>query len=206
MLNFGGINFHLYGLILGLGILVAREVAMIVARERKLDLKVLDKIVIIGLNGSGKSTFANKLGKKLNREVVHLDKIYYESGWKHLQTQEEWRETVGGLVSKEKWIIDGHYNSTLNIRIPAADTIIFFDFSKFACLYRVIRRAMDKTQPFDKPEGNFNRLSWNLIKKIIIFKRGKILTMLEPYKSTKKVFIVRNDKEVSQLLKELNTN
>jgi len=170
-------------------------------------MNFMDKILIIGSSGSGKSTFANQLGKKLNREVIHLDKIYYKSGWQEDHaTRDEWKQKVLDLVSKDEWIIDGHYNSTLNIRIPAADTIIFFDFSKFACLYRVIRRAMDKTQPFDKPEGNFNRLSWNLIKKIIIFKRGKILTMLEPYKSTKKVFIVRNDKEVSQLLKELNTN
>ena len=67
----------------------------------------MDKILIIGLQGSGKSTFANKLGKKLNRKVVHLDKIYYESGWKHAQTKEEWRQTIRDLVSKDQWIMDG---------------------------------------------------------------------------------------------------
>jgi len=163
----------------------------------------MDKILIIGLNGSGKSTFANKLGKKLNREVVHLDKIYYESGWKHLQTQEEWRETVGGLVSKEKWIIDGHYNSTLDIRIQPADTIIFFNFNKLLCLYRAFKRIFNRTQPFDKAEGNLNTLSWVLIKKIIKFPKNKMLNILEQNKNAKRIIIFNNDREVEKYLSTL---
>jgi len=164
----------------------------------------VEKILIIGSSGSGKSTFANKLGKALNREVVHLDKVYYKSGWQEdHSTRDEWKQKVRDLVSKDRWIIDGHYNSTLNIRIPAADTIIFFDFSKLTCLYRVLKRAMDKAQPFDKPEGNFNKLSWNLIKKIIIFSKKKVWNHLEPYKDTKKIFVVKNSKEAENLLKKL---
>src|ERR1700733_4526706 len=114
----------------------------------------MDRILIIGINGAGKSTFAKELGKKLNREVIHLDSVYYTSGWQEAhQTRDEWKQKVRELASREKWIIDGHYNSTLNIRLPAADTIIFFNFNKFRCLYRICKRAIDKVQPFDKPEG-----------------------------------------------------
>src|SRR3989344_8957244 len=97
----------------------------------------MERILIIGLQGSGKSTFANKLGQGLNREVIHLDKVYYESGWKHIQTKEEWRQTIKELVLREKWIMDGQYTSTLDIRIPTADAIIFFNFNKLFCLYRI---------------------------------------------------------------------
>ncbi len=161
----------------------------------------MDRILIIGINGAGKSTFANELGKKLNRDVIHMDSVYYKSGWEVAhKTRDEWKQKVRDLVSQEKWIIDGHYNSTLNIRMPRADTIIFFNFNKLLCLYRICKRAMGKAQPFDKPEGNFNKLSFNLIKKLIIFPKKKILDMLEQYKDTKKVFIVHNDKEVEELL------
>lgn len=165
----------------------------------------MERILIIGMSGSGKSTFSNKLGKALNREVIHLDKVYYPHPfrWEHTQSRDEWKQTVRDLVYKEKWIIDGHYNSTLDIRVPRADTIIFFDFSKFLCLYRVCMRAMDKNQPFDKAEGNFNRLSWNLIKKIIIFSKKKVWGKLEPYKDTHQLFVVRNSKQVEELLKKL---
>ena len=166
----------------------------------------MERILIIGISGSGKSTFANKLGKVLNREVIHLDKVYYPHPfrWEHLQNRDEWKQTVKDLVSKDRWIIDGHYNSTLNIRVPRADTIIFFNFNKFLCLYRVCKRAMDKTQPFDKAEGNFNRLSWNLIKKIIIFSKKKVWKHLDPHKDTKKIFVVKNSKEAEELLKKFS--
>lgn len=161
----------------------------------------MDKILIIGLQGSGKSTFANKLGKKLKREVIHLDSIYYKSGWQRRHTtKDEWKETVRSLVSQDKWIIDGQYTSSLMIRIPRADTIIFFNFNKFLCFYRIFKRAINENQPFDKPEGNFNHVSWDLIKKLVTFQRNKILEMLKPFKNTKKIFIVKNSKEAENLL------
>jgi adenylate kinase family enzyme len=158
------------------------------------------RILIIGLPGSGKSTFANKLGKKLNRDVTHLDKVYYESGWKHIQTKDEWKETVKNLISKEKWIMDGNYRGTLDMRLESADCVILFNFNKFLCLYRACKRALDKTQPFDKAEGNKNKLSWDLIKKIIFFPKKKMLERLERYKDTKKIFVVKNSKEAEELL------
>ena len=51
MINFWGISFHIYGFVLGLGIVMAREVVMRVARERKFDEKLLDKIFIVGVVG-----------------------------------------------------------------------------------------------------------------------------------------------------------
>ena len=163
----------------------------------------MERILIIGLQGSGKSTFANKLGQGLNREVIHLDKIYYESGWKHTQTKEEWKQTIRDIVSGQKWIMDGQYNSTLDIRIPVADTIVFFNFNKFICFFRIFKRIFTRAQPFDKAEGNFNKISWDLIKKIIYFPRQQTLVKLLPFKNSKKIFIVKNSKEAEELLSQL---
>jgi adenylate kinase family enzyme len=66
----------------------------------------MNRISIIGLPGSEKSTFANKLGTTLNREVTHLDKLYRRSGWVVAFSKSEWIELVKNLVSKERWIID----------------------------------------------------------------------------------------------------
>jgi len=159
----------------------------------------MNRILIIGLNGSGKSTFANKLGKKLNREIIYLDKIYHRPGWQPTP-RDEWRKIVRNLVSGERWIIDGHYDNTLDIRMPPADTIIFFNFNKFLCLYGVCKRALGYNQPFDQIEGNRRHLSWNLIKKIIIFPKKKMLGRLEQYRNAKKIFVVKNRKEVQELL------
>jgi len=166
----------------------------------------MERILIIGIQGSGKSTFANKLGKKLNREVIHLDKHYYPHPhrWEHTQTKEEWRETVRNLTLKERWIMDGNYLSTLDLRVVRADTIIFFKFNKIFCLYNALKRSFDKSQPFDKAEGNLNQISFDLVKKIITYNKKKVLDMLEPHKNTKKIFVLENRKEANKLLEKLS--
>ncbi len=39
----------------------------------------MDKILIIGCSGSGKSTFAKKLGIKLNIPIYHMDMIWHNA-------------------------------------------------------------------------------------------------------------------------------
>ena len=166
----------------------------------------MEKILIIRIPGSGKSTFANKLGNALNREVIHLDKFYRKSGWVVAYTKSEWLELVKNLVSKEQWIIDGNYHNTLDIRLSASDIVVFLNFNKLLCLYRIFARCYKKDHllGIDKAEGDRNRISWDLIKKVILYPRKETLEKLKNYKNIKKIFIAKNDKEAENLLKRLN--
>ena len=166
----------------------------------------MEKILIIGIPGSGKSTFANKLGKILNQEVIHLDKFYRKSGWVVAYTKSEWLELVKNLVSKEQWIIDGNYHNTLDIRLSASDIVVFLNFNKLLCLYRIFARCYKKDHllSIDKAEGDRNRISWDLIKKVILYPRKETLEKLKNYKNIKKIFIAKNDREAEKLLKRLS--
>ena len=85
------------------------------------------RIAIIGSSGSGKSTLARTLGVRLGLPVVHLDAHFWRAGW--VETDKaQWQETVQALAHGERWIIDGNYSSTMDIRLPLAETIIFLDF------------------------------------------------------------------------------
>lgn len=161
----------------------------------------MNRIAVIGIQGAGKSTFANKLGKLLNREVIYLDKEYHLPNWQKKYTSDGWINFQKDIVSKKSWIIDGNYKSTLDLRLEAADTIIFFDFPKWLCIYRSVKRGLSTKAAFDKPEGMKEQISLNLIKYILTYNRNEILEKLRHYEKTKKIFIFRNNKDVENYLR-----
>ncbi len=97
------------------------------------------RIVVIGSSGAGKSTLSQQLGHHLHLPVIHLDRLFWRPGWE--KTPEAERVAiVTHLVAGEKWIIDGTYRRTLDIRLQAADTIILLDLPRWLCVFRAIKR------------------------------------------------------------------
>jgi adenylate kinase family enzyme len=164
----------------------------------------MDRIAIIGLSGSGKSTFANKLGKKLSRSVIHLDKEFWTNTWEErFKNFEDWKQFQYELVKQDSWIIDGDYSKSRYIRLDRADTIIFFDIPKWLCLWRAFRRVFHSRPPFDKPEGVKEKIDWPLIKHILSYSKNKTRKDVEKYRMKCQIFIIRNNREADQLLNRI---
>ncbi|HEY1620039.1 MAG TPA: hypothetical protein VGG25_20615 [Streptosporangiaceae bacterium] len=81
----------------------------------------MDRIVIVGCGGSGKSHLARQLGAILGVTPVHLDTLHYDEDWNPLPA-EEFAALQRELVAAPRWIIDGNYASSLPIRLTAAST------------------------------------------------------------------------------------
>ena len=165
--------------------------------------------MVIGSSGSGKSTFSRELGEILNVPVYHLDLYYWKPGW--IETpRAEWDDFNRQLVAKDQWIIDGHYGRTLDIRLQAADVIIFFDISPVITTYRVIKRRVQyhgKTRP-DLNEGCPESIDWSFIKYGWNFRKDKrpsILKKLEKH-ADKKIIIIKHSKEARRLLNKIRTD
>ena len=101
----------------------------------------MERILIIGCGGAGKSTLARQLGEKLKLPVVHLDKLYWKPGWVQ-ESREEFDRKLALELEKSKWIIDGNFNRTMPQRLQKCDTILYLDFSRWACLRGVIKRIL----------------------------------------------------------------
>ena len=130
----------------------------------------LKRIAIIGLPGSGKSTFATKLGNILNIPVHHLDKHMFDG--KKKRNKQEFLSVKDSLLKEEFWIIEGCSFSTLEMRFARADTIIYFHLPRWLCIWRVCKRLFT----FDKrivDTGCLNGINWLLIKYIWTFDRDK---------------------------------
>ena len=102
---------------------------------------MMDRIVIVGSPGSGKSTLAERLANKTGIQLFHLDNYYWRPGWVEVPT-EEWLQIHRGLISGDRWIIDGTYLNTIDERLTRADTVISFHSSRWKCIYRILRRSL----------------------------------------------------------------
>ena len=101
----------------------------------------MERVIIIGCGGAGKSTLARKMGEKTGLPVVHLDKLFWKPGWVE-SAKAEIDEIIRREMEQPRWIMDGNYNRTLAQRIACCDTVIYLDFSRIACLLGVIKRVL----------------------------------------------------------------
>ena len=102
-------------------------------------------MVILGQGASGKSTLAGRLGVISRLPVIDLDKIFWQTGLIPTPPS-EWVNVQQMLVQKHEWIMDGDLGpyDAVEVRLRAADTIIFLDFSLARCAWRALRRSRER--------------------------------------------------------------
>jgi adenylate kinase family enzyme len=130
----------------------------------------VDRIVIIGCGGSGKSRLAGALGDMLGITPVHLDGLYYDRDWKPLD-KEQFAALQRDLVARARWIIDGNYASSLPIRLEVADTVVFLDLPAWACLWGIIRRRLRHGGGQHDAIGVYDRITWNFVRYIAGYRK-----------------------------------
>ena len=162
------------------------------------------RVLVIGCGGAGKSTLAVELGRLLDLPVIHLDRHFWRPGWVSVPT-EEWEEIVRDLVAGERWVMDGNYGATLDMRLAAADTVIFMDFPTRLCLWRVLARWVrhrGRTRPDMGPECP-ETVDLEFLRWIVSFRRKsrpKILSAVQEHGEGVQVVVLRNPREVRAFL------
>lgn len=105
----------------------------------------MKRIIILGRGASGKSTLAVRLGDLTGLPVVELDKVFWQPGLV-ATSRDAWKAVQEDLVAGDAWIIEGDLGpyDVVDVRLRAADTIIFLDFSFTRCAWRAIRRSRER--------------------------------------------------------------
>ena len=161
------------------------------------------RILVLGPSGAGKTYFSQRLATLLSMELIHLDAQFWKPGWVSTP-QAQWREAVAALVRKPTWIIDGMYESTLDLRLPVADTVLVIERSRLACLWGVCVRMLknrggrerEDAPPFQKLDRAFVKYIWRYPS----VTRPLMLQRLRDYGRDKLVIFFRGRKDAVRFL------
>ncbi len=100
----------------------------------------MQRILVIGPSGAGKSTLARLMGDRLGLPVVHLDQEFWLPGWIEPE-RSAWRARVTHIAAEPRWIIEGHYAATFDLRVPRAEAIVWLDLPRWIYFPRTIWRS-----------------------------------------------------------------
>ena len=159
----------------------------------------MERVIIIGCPGSGKSTFGRKLKRITGLPLYHLDMMFWNVD-KTTVSKEIFIERLQEVMSNPKWIIDGNYGNTMEMRIKECASVFIFDYPTNDCIEGIESR---KGQPrSDMPwieNGNTDKDFIDFINKYNSESRPKVISILEKYTS-KNIVVFRSRVESEEYL------
>ncbi|MFX0108386.1 MAG: AAA family ATPase [Candidatus Hodarchaeota archaeon] len=168
----------------------------------------MKRVLVLGPSGSGTSTFSKKLADILQIPCIHMDLHYWKPHWVE-STKEEWNEKVKELISRDKWVMDGNYSTSLDMRLDRADTAIFLDIPRWLSLFRILKRRIDyhgRVRP-DLPEGCLEKMDFDFFKWVWNYpnrSRPVVLELLTKHKSTTTVYQFASTTQAESFLDSLD--
>lgn len=166
----------------------------------------MERILVIGSGGSGKTTLARVVADRLRLPLVHLDALYWRPGWVPTP-RDEWERVVEGLIAQPRWVMDGNYGATLDMRLAACDAVVFVDMPRPLCLWRILKRRVrhwGRSRP-DVAPGCPERVTWEFVRWVWTYPKRRRAGILERLRGLtgRRVFVLSSPREVERFVAAL---
>ena len=101
----------------------------------------MQRVLVMGSSGSGKSTFARRLSEITGIPFVSLDALYWKPGWV-ASDNAELGQRVAEVARQSQWVMDGNYtrHGAGELRRQFSDTVIWFDLPRRTCMLGIMKR------------------------------------------------------------------
>lgn len=103
----------------------------------------MQRIIVTGSTGSGKTTLAMKLAQQLQIPGIDLDDLYWGPNWTPVPL-EEFRAQTDQATGRPYWSISGNYRIVRDLVWPRADTLIWLDYAFPLVFYRLMKRTVGR--------------------------------------------------------------
>jgi adenylate kinase family enzyme len=165
----------------------------------------MERVLVIGSCGAGKSTVARQIAARTGLPLVHLDRVFWRPGWVPV-SEAAFDAELAKLLAEERWVMDGNYSRTMPTRMAVADTVVFLDVPRRVCLFRVARRQLTylgRSRP-DMTPGCRERINAELLRWIWTYptrRRAAVLERLADFERRGGTSVVlRNATETNRFL------
>jgi len=103
----------------------------------------MQRIVIVGTTGSGKTTLGQRLATQMGYPLVDLDAIHWGPNWTPMPL-DQFRARVSEALEEPCWIVAGNYSKTRDIVWGHADTLVWLDYPLTLTMTRLFRRTVKR--------------------------------------------------------------
>lgn len=159
----------------------------------------MERIIIIGCPGSGKSTFARRLRDVTRLPLYYLDLIWHNAD-RTTVSKDFFDKQLIQIMENPRWIIDGNFCRTLEMRLEKCDTVFLLDYDLDVCLLGVESRIGKKREDMPWIEEEFDK---DFKEYIMGFKSDRLPSIyesLKKYQKKVKVYIFKNRDETEEFL------
>jgi len=165
----------------------------------------VNRVAIVGCGGSGKSYVARELSRLLDLPITHMDAVYFDDQWNPLP-MERFEAVQREFVAAPRWVIDGNYNSTVQVRLQAADSVVFMDLPTRVCLWGILSRQLRHGRGHNDQTGVYNRITGDVLRYVLGYRRKmrpRVLAKIDQHASGARVIMLTSRRQTRHFLRQL---
>ncbi|MFC5909204.1 adenylate kinase [Streptacidiphilus monticola] len=118
----------------------------------------MERILVVGVTGAGKSTLARTLSTRLGVPYHEMDALHF--GGPDWAVNADFADDVARLTAQPCWVVDSlGYPEVRDLLWERADTVIWLDYPRRVVMARVLRRSIRRSVTRELLFGG-NRESW----------------------------------------------
>jgi len=104
------------------------------------------RVVVLGISGSGKTTFATRLAEATGIDQIELDLLNWRPGWvsRYDVDFDGLATDLEAAIEADRWVVAGGYSKLRDRILKRADTVVWLDLPKWLVLCQVITRSLHR--------------------------------------------------------------